>query len=277
MKACNAKERRFYCDANRAAWEEAAPLHADKNQEALLKKFSESGYSLLHAHSHECIMQVDLREKAVGQLCCNNGIDLLSLMNYGASSGVGFDASPQFIGQAKTLASAAGQGNVEFVITDIYEISPKYDAQFDFIMTSVGVLSWMPDLFLFFNRAAALLKPGGYYFIEEMHPVLLMYENSSANSDPVPTYSYFREQPWKDTDGLDYFNGKPYQALPAYSFQYTMADIIMAGIQNGFTLCHLAEIGKDISGVCAGLAQVEALPPMAMTMLWQKKVPNLSP
>ena len=42
--------------------------------------------------------------------------------------------------------------------------------------------------------------------------------------------SYFSDEPYVETSGLDYYEGEKYDAKPAYSFQHTLSQIMMAAI-----------------------------------------------
>ena len=137
-------------------------------------------------------------------------------------------------------------------------------------MTTIGVINWMPDLEGFFDVVGQLTRSGGHVFIEETHPVLQMYEEGEGDASSYLKYSYFKEDPWVDTAGLDYYEGTKYESKPNYSFQHTLADITMAAIGQGFVLKHFAELGYNISNFCADFVCAEAKPPMGMTMLWQK-------
>lgn len=264
------KRRREFTDANREAWNEAAPVHAKINQAKLLEAFSKPGYSTLDDHCLERLKEIGIQGKSIAQLCCNNGRELLSLKNLGAGRCVGFDASAAFIEQAHELAKASGHTDVEFVITDIYEIPPDKIGPYDIVMTTIGVISWMPDLGDFFDMIARLTRPGGHVFIEESHPVLLMYEQGEGDKPSYLEYSYFKEEPWMETTGLDYYEGSKYESKRHFSFQHTLADIMMAAIDRGFVLRHFAELGHNISNFCADLEHSETKPPMGMTMVWQK-------
>ena len=263
-------QHRHYTDSNREAWDEVAPIHARPNQAELVAGFSKPGYSTLWNHSVECLSEVDVSSKSVAHLCCNNGCDLLSVKNMGAGKCIGFDASAPFIEQARELARAARHEDVEFVVTDVYDIPTLHHAVYDLTMTTIGVLSWMPDLKGFFEVVYGLTAPGGFYFMEEMHPVLLMYEEDADGGPCHPVYSYFKKDPLCETTGLDYYTGTTYQAKPNYSFQHTLADIITTAMKTGLTLRVFTEFGYDISGFCKDLEHVEATPPMGMTMLWHK-------
>lgn len=116
------EDRRRFTDANRVAWDEAAPIHRERNQARHLEGFARPGHSTLGPHAVARLTEIDVRGKRVAQLCCNNGCDLLSVKNMGAARCVGFDASVPFIAQARELAAAAKHEDVEFVVTDLYDI-----------------------------------------------------------------------------------------------------------------------------------------------------------
>lgn len=263
-------QRRAFTRANREAWDEAASVHRRINQARLLEGFSKPGYNTLDEHCLDRLKEIGVQGKSVAQLCCNNGRELLSLKNLGAGHCVGFDASAAFIEQARELASASGHTGIEFVTTDVYEIPPEKTGPYDIVMTTIGVIGWMPDLEGFFDVLGRLTRPGGHVFIEETHPVLLMYEESEADEPSYLKYSYFKEDPFVETTGLDYYERTKYASKPHYSFQHTLADIMMAAINVGFVLRHFSEFGYNISEFCADLERAEAKPPMGMTMVWQK-------
>ncbi|MDH3691735.1 MAG: class I SAM-dependent methyltransferase, partial [Gammaproteobacteria bacterium] len=255
------KSRRRYTAANREAWDEVAPIHKKLNHDQLLDGFATKGYNTLEAHCTERLSEIGLVGKSVAQLCCNNGRELLSVKNMGADYCVGFDASSEFIDQAGELANVAGHKDVEFVVTDIYDIDSSFFERFDIVMVTIGVLGWMPDLSAFLEIASKLLKGGGHMFIEETHPVLMMYEEGEGDAPSYLAYSYFHDEPWRETSGLDYYGRTKYESKPNYSFQHTLSDIFMAAIENGFVLKHFRELAYDISNFCSDLENTSATPP----------------
>ena len=269
-RSYTADQRRAFTDANREAWDEVAPVHAKANQARLLEGFSKPGFNTLADHCLARLKEIGVQGKSIAQLCCNNGRELLSLKNLGAGSCVGFDASAAFIEQARELAAAAGHADVEFVTTDVYEIPPEKSGPYDIVMTTIGVFGWMPDLRGFFHVLERLTRAGGHLFIEETHPVLMMYEEGKGGAPSYTKYSYFKKEPWEETSGLDYYERSRYQSKPNYSFQHTLADIMMAAIEAGFMLRHFSELDFNIAEFCADLEKAEANPPMGMTMVWQK-------
>ena len=188
-----------YLAANREAWEEVAPLHREHNQAQLLKAFKVPGYSCLDEIETAVLRDIGVDGKDVAQLCCNNGRELLSVKNLGAGRCVGFDQAEGFIAQARELA-AAGAIDCDFVCSEIHEISSDYDAAFDLVTITIGVLSWMPDIAAFMAVPARLLRPGGRLFIYEQHPIIEMVTPGEADDPVVWEDSYFRDTPFVDCE-----------------------------------------------------------------------------
>ena len=268
------KSRSDYTDANREAWNEAAPLHARHNQAKLLEAFAQPGHVHLGDHVHRALAVAGVEGKSVVQLCCNNGQDLLSVKNLGAAECLGVDAAEAFLEQGRELAAAAGHsGSVRFLASDVYALPDDLAESFDIGLITIGVINWMPDLDGFFAQAAKVVKPGGHLVIEDMHPVLFMYEEGEDSAPPYLAYSYFRTEPFEETSGLDYYGGERYEAKPNYSFWHRLDSIVMAGIGNGLELRHFEELPHDISFFCAELEHTEANPPLGFTMVWRKAHP----
>jgi len=258
-----------YTEANRAAWNEAAPLHRGQNHDDLIAAFQTPGYTCLNEIETGVLIKLGVAGTDVAQLCCNNGQELLSVKNLGAARCVGFDQSEGFIGQARELA-AAGSIDCEFVCSDIYDIDAAYDAGFDIVTITIGVLSWMPDLSGFFSVAARLLKPGGALFIYEQHPIIEMLEPGQAGDPLQWEYSYFKREPFVDTDGLDYYGGTTYDSKPLYSFVHKVSDVIMAGIEAGLAVEHFEERPDHISCTWYNAEKREPQLPMSFTLVLRK-------
>ena len=257
--------------ANLAAWEDAAPIHGRQNQAELLDAFRTSGFSCLDPIETKCLQTIGVKGKDIAQICCNNGRELLSVKNMGAARCVGFDGAQGFIDQGRELAKAANL-EVEFVCTDIYDIDERFALNFDLVTITIGVLGWMPDLERFFSVVANLIKPGGALFIYEQHPILDMIEPGNADAPIVWELSYFNKEPYVETDGLDYYGGEQYDAKPATSFSNTMAEIIMAGIDNGLAVEHFEEFPHHISNTWWNVEKSGLGLPMCYTLIMRKGV-----
>lgn len=262
-------KRKDITDANRAAWDEAAPLHRAQNMARLTAAFGEPGYSCLDAVETARLRALGVAGKDVAQLCCNNGRELLSVKNLGAAACVGFDSAEGFIVQARELAAAGGLA-CAFVCADVYEIPANYDAGFDLVTVTIGVLGWMPDLAGFLAVAARLLRPGGALFIYEQHPILDMIEPGKADEPVSWDSSYFRREPFVECDGLDYYGGATYQSKPLTWFHHRLSQVVMAGLVSGFSVEHFEELPGHISNTWFNVEHQGPELPMSYTLVLRK-------
>lgn len=264
------KKRVDYTNANRIAWNEVAPRHAAYNNEALFAAFKNPGYVTFHADLLDTLKGIGVKDKAVIQLCCNNGREILSLRNMGATRCVGVDAADEFLAHGRELIKRAGaESEVQLLNCDVYDLPDDLRGSFDIVLSTVGVLSWLPDLEGFFQVIKRLLKPGGQLVMEEMHPVLFMYEEDSATGTSSVQHSYFSQKIWEETDGLDYYSHEKYTAEPSYSFMHRLDEILMAGINSRLNLLSFKELEYDISNFCMDLEDSPTKPPLGFLMVMQ--------
>lgn len=260
------KNTDYYTKRTLESWDEAAPIHASINT-SLLTDVANPYYNNLNKDFNVLVDVHNVSEKSVVQVCCNNGLDLLSIKKKGAGRCLGIDGSKPFIDQAIELANAAGHPDVEFCHSNIYDLSGNFQNSFDLGVITVGVLGWMPDLPRFMAICASLLKPGGHLLAEELHPILNMYEEGE------PSYidgSYFRKEPFEESDGLDYFSYKKYDGKVNYTFPHSVADILMAAIGSNLQLEHVKELPYNVGNFCADLEFTDNNPPLGINFAWRR-------
>ncbi len=266
------KSRQDYTNANRVAWNEAAQRHAAHNNAELFEAFKNPSHVTFEDDILETLLQIGVKGKSVIQLCCNNGCEILSLRNMGATRCVGVDAAEEFLAHGEQMIKIAGAGDeVELIHSDVYDLPKNLTGSFDIVLTTIGVLGWMPDLDDFFNVVQGLLKTGGKLVMEEMHPVLLMYEPDPEGGASSVQYSYFSKHVWEETTGLDYY-GEEYDSLPNYSFLHRLDEILMAGINCGLNLRFFRELDYDISFFCSDLENSPTKPPLGFVMVMEKGI-----
>ncbi|MGF1610314.1 MAG: class I SAM-dependent methyltransferase [Kiloniellales bacterium] len=262
-------KREDYVAANRAAWEEVAPLHRSQNQARLLEAFRRPGHSWFGEIETAVLNEIGVAGKAMAQLCCNNGRELLSVKNMGAGRCVGFEQAEGFIAQARELAAAGGI-DCDFVCGDVHAIPAEYDGAFDLVFITIGVLSWMPDLGAFMAVPARLLAPGGQFLIYEEHPIVQMIAPGKADDPVVWESSYFREAPFVDSDGLDYYGHGAYEAKPNYCFLHKLSDIVTACLDSGLAIEHFVERPEHISNTYYNVETQGPRLPMSYTLIARK-------
>lgn len=254
-------------EANRAMWNATAEMHAKASLGRLLEAVRSPGFSTFDAVERRLFAEIGLGGKAVAQLSCNNGRELISCLKAGAARGVGFDISDAFIAQARQLAEATGV-EAEFVRSNVYEIPAHYDQGFDLVYVSIGALGWLPDLEAFYGVVARLLRPGGWLFIYEMHPILFMFEPESGLE---PKRSYFDERPDVVEEAPDYLDPSQRVAAVSYWFQHGLGAVIGGCLAAGLELRRFEEYPHDLSNTYAALERLEARPPLSYALLAQKR------
>lgn len=256
--------------ANRAAWDASAKYHRDGARWTELRDgFRQPGFSVLDAVEREVLARVGVAAKAVAQLGCNNGRELLSVKNMGAGRCVGFDQSAAFLAQAAELA-AAGNIDARFVRTDIYGIDAAHDGQFDLVLVTIGVFGWMPDLPGCLAVAARLLRPGGTLFVHEQHPFVDMFDPASATPFE-PVEPYFRDSPYVSHQPIVYFGEPTAPAGPSYWYTHTLSAILRACLANGLAIRDVMEFPDNISTVAFDIYERHpARLPLSYTLLAEK-------
>lgn len=241
-----------YIKSNKEAWEEAFEHRRKGWCEDICIRLQNEAYPFLEKELIEELEQFDFTDKTIGQFCCNNGRELLSIMKFGAKQGIGFDIAENMIFWANEAAQKTG-ANCLFVQTNILEIDEKYHDSFDFIFITVGALTWFQDLKLFFDKVSRCLKAGGVLVINDMHPVTNMFgiadeENYDEKLPSKLVNSYFKQEPWLENTGIGYMTDHPYESKTLYSYSHTFSAIINSLNANGITVSKLREFQYDISG-----------------------------
>ncbi|PKK83005.1 MAG: hypothetical protein CVT49_10700 [candidate division Zixibacteria bacterium HGW-Zixibacteria-1] len=257
-------DRKKIIEANREAWNEAIQKHQQARGDELKNGFARKGFSILDETITEKMKQLRIEGMDAAQLCCNNGRELLSMINLGAKSGVGFDLSDDAIKEADELAAIAG-ANCKFVRTDVLEIGPEYNNSFDLIYISIGALTWLPDLGGFFKIVSRLMRKNGTLLIYEQHPFAFMLaaadEPEYDQKHPLNVaYSYYRTEPWANDTGIDYVGMTTYKAKEAFSFTQKLSDIFNAIIAAGINITEFIEYDHDISKMWEHIEKEKKIP-----------------
>jgi len=239
-----------YIGNNKAAWEEAFDHKQDGWGEENYKCLLNEDLPFFCKDMAAELRSMDFKGKSAAQFCCNNGRELLSLMQLGAESGTGFDIAENIIAQASETAEKAGISNCRFVSCNILDIDEKYHNSFDFILFTIGAITWFEDLKPLFQKVSDCLKPGGILLIHDFHPVMNMlpmpgepeFDGEHLNR---AAYSYFRKEPWIENEGMGYMS-EPYESKTFTSFSHTMSAIINAVSDSQMRIVRLKEFDYDI-------------------------------
>lgn len=149
--------------ANEADWDARAPLHAAS---AFYERPAEFWFA-----DYEWDDLGELGGRDVVHLQCHLGTETIALARKGAKT-FGLDLSGRSLDEARRLADAAGVG-IEYVRANVYDADEALSGrQFDVVYTGKGALCYLPDLAKWAEVVSGLLKPGGFVYIVEFHPLL---------------------------------------------------------------------------------------------------------
>jgi 2-polyprenyl-3-methyl-5-hydroxy-6-metoxy-1,4-benzoquinol methylase len=222
------KDIKFYTSQNKTAWNEDVPKNQLARKEKLDMLFSNPGYSCINNKNFlKIINDINIKGKDIVHLCCNNGIELLSLKNMGAKHCVGIDISNVAIQEAQERADKCNIA-CEFICSDVYDVSKDMYNSFDVVLLTAGCVGWIPDLEKFFGIIFNLLRTNGIVLMHEIHPFseTLPFDNIDIENRLQIIEPYFRKEPIAENGGLDYVGGTNYVGETQYWFVHTISSLI---------------------------------------------------
>ena len=229
-----------YLDLNRANWDDRAPLHA-ASADYQVERFVRDPGHLSDVVRFDQPRPGDIVGLRGVHLQCHIGTDTLSLARLGARM-TGLDFSPASLEQARELARRC-DAPLEFVEAEVCAADQALPrASFDFVYTGIGALCWLPSIRDWARTVAALLKPGGWLFIRDGHPMLWTV-NEERTDGLVIEYPYFeRPEPMIWDDASSYVEtDRPLTATRTHEWNHGLGEIITALLENGMTLTGLEE------------------------------------
>ena len=261
-----------YIEGNKAAWEEAFENRHDSWGADIPERIRKEDYPFFNEETKEILKKIQTEGAVIGQFCCNNGRELLSLVKSGkAKKGVGFDIAENQVAFANEKAKELELPCV-FEAVNIYDIDDRYREQLDVVLITIGALCWFDDLNRFFGVIAKCMKPGAVLVINEQHPCTNMLATDGEEVfDPEHRlechYSYF-EHEWTGNEGMYYMTQKSYRSKTFTDFTHPMSEIISGICSNGIVVTGLQEFDHDLSGGFTALDHQGY--PLSMIILGQK-------
>ncbi|MCH4887859.1 class I SAM-dependent methyltransferase [Acidaminobacter sp. JC074] len=224
---------------NKRHWDKASLVHLNAPRGYYdIEGFNRGGLSLKPVHIKEL---GDLKGKKILHLLCHIGLDSLSLARLGASV-VGVDISENAVDIAKEL-SEKNKLDARFICTDVYGLKDVLEEDFDIVFASHGVTCWLKDLDEFMSMAYSYLKPGGFFYLMDGHPVSMIMSNEPDGEDIRVAGTYFKEntEPSFYEGSEDYADKEVIIDAPTYEWHYTVSDILNSVGQSGLRLTSFNE------------------------------------
>jgi len=223
---------------NRQAWDLRTPVHL-KSEFYGLASFKQGRNSLRPIEQEEV---GDVRGQSLLHLQCHFGMDTLSWARLGARV-TGTDFSEKAIAAARSLAAEVGL-KAHFICANLYDLPDVLDEEFDIVVTTYGVLSWLPDLDAWAGVVAHFLRPGGTFCIVEIHPNWSFIDEVDGKLQVAD--SVFRSDPWETETVETYADGADLPPHPEYNWPWTVGGLVTALIKAGLHIERLRELPVDV-------------------------------
>jgi ubiquinone/menaquinone biosynthesis C-methylase UbiE len=224
---------------NESLWNEWTAIHA-RSAFYDLEGFKRGGVRL----GPEEVAEIgDVRGKDLLHLQCHFGIDTLSWARLGARV-TGADFSGAAVELARSLAVELGFPDARFVRSPLYELPSILEADFDIVYTSRGALNWLPDIRRWADVVARFVRPGGTFYVTEVHPVINAFEDEGVE----PGELRLRYPYWEHAEPLTFADTSSYadttvevKATAEHVWDHGLGEIVTALVDAGLRIETLRE------------------------------------
>lgn len=220
-------------ETNKKLWDAKTPFHL-KSELYDLENFKKGKNSLDKIVLEG--LKGEVEGKSILHLQCHFGQDSLSLARMGAKV-TGMDLSPAAIETARNLNEELGL-DVEFVVSNVYDLKNNLNRQFDIVFTSYGAITWLPDLVEWASIIDHFLKPGGTFFIAEFHPYFYTFDWDTLNI----AYNYFNSgQPYEEAEEGTYADPNAKIKLKEYFWCHSLMEVMQPLLKTGMQVVDFQE------------------------------------
>lgn len=239
--------------ANRANWDDRARVHAGSGDYDLAGMAGDPArtstviredLAVLGPHLPGGDRQRPLAGLDVCHLQCHIGTDTLSLARLGARRVTGVDLSPASLEIARDLAARAG-ADIRYVEAEVTSAATAVGETFDHVHTSIGTICWLEDLAAWARTIAALLRPGGTFFLRDRHPVLAAFDDT-VEGDVRLGYRYWSLPPGRAQtyDEASTYTGGDHSLIRAtrnYEWPHPVSQVLQSLLDAGLRLVAFGE------------------------------------
>lgn len=226
--------------ANSRNWDARAPIHACSDFYGIGIRDPMSWFAPFEWGDLGPLMG-----RKVLHLQCHLGTETMAFALKGAYT-TGLDFSAVSVREAQRVARAAAL-SIEYVHADVYDAVEALGAEsFDIVYTGKGALCYLPDLTAWAQTIALVLRPGGFLYLVEFHPLLNALgptQTPGLSDDLVIRRDYLGGRGAIERDSSHTYTDGP--ALPGdtvhYEWPHDLGEVVTAIAQAGFAIETLTE------------------------------------
>ncbi|MBK5212896.1 MAG: class I SAM-dependent methyltransferase [Flavobacteriaceae bacterium] len=234
-------------ETNRKTWNTKVAIHAESEFYDL--KNSKKGKTSLNAYETKALG--DISKRKLLHLQCHFGQDTLSFARMGAKC-TGNDISDKAIALAKQLNDEL-KLDAKFVCCNVLDTSQHITEKFDIVFTSYGTIGWLPDLKPWAKMISERLKPGGYFYIVEFHPIAWMFDYTV--STPVMKYGYQQKGVIYEEYQGTYADKNSKMMSKEYGWNHSLGEVISSLSEAGLYIEYLKEHPASPYDIFPGLVK----------------------
>lgn len=195
----------------------------------------------------------DVNGKSLLHLQCHFGQDTISFARLGAKA-TGVDFSEEAIKNAIEINNKCGT-DAEFVNCNVYDLKNHLDKKYDIVFCSYGVTGWLPDLDSWAEIISHFLKPGGFFYYVEFHPVVWMFDDNFEKIE----YPYFNtDEPIKIISSSTYADRNlKLQEINEFGWNHSLSEIFNSLTASGLRVEYIHEFPFSPYNIFPGMYQSE--------------------
>jgi SAM-dependent methyltransferase len=226
--------------ANKRNWDARVPIHVNSAFYEIVERDPMSWFAPFEWRD---LGQLEGRE--VVHLQCHLGAETMAFALKGART-TGLDFSGVSVQEARRVAHQAALA-IEYVHADVYDAAAALGTErFDVVYTGKGALCYLPDLTAWAQTVASLLKPGGFLYLVEFHPLLNALgptQKPGVPDDLVVRHDYLGGRGPIERDSThSYTDGPPLAGDTLhYEWAHGVGEVVTAVAQNGLIIESLTE------------------------------------
>jgi len=222
--------------SNRDVWDAWTKIHVTSSFYDVAS-FRKGGARPIRLADYEREEVGNVEGRSLLHLQCHFGLDTLSWARLGATV-TGVDFSERAVAEARKLAADIGLA-ATFIASNVYSLPDVLDERFDIVYTSGGVLGWLPDIAGWARVAAHFIRPGGFFYITEIHPVAQAFAiENVAPGELRLAYPYWShaEPITSEVQGSYADPTAPTEGLVEFGWNHSLGEIVTALVDAGLRL-----------------------------------------